>query len=171
MNAEKQQIVLQILKTGQYEIDAVNGLIYSIRKRGKSLLKPGILPSEYCQLMLFLGRGTGVKVIVYVHELIYIAWHGAYDERLEIDHLDRIRRNNGIFNLIAKTPKQNKANSKEAVYPDELKLIRSKEISLIRSLHSQGNSQQRIAKQLGLNRLSVRYIIKRIDAGLPLKYE
>lgn len=98
MKIEKQQIILAILQTGYYEIDTEKALVYSIRKRGKSLLKTNVLPTE-------------------------------------------------------------------------LKLIRSPEIASIRQLLSCGYSQASIAKQLSLERLSVRYIIKRIEAGLSLKYE
>lgn len=171
MNLKKQEIVMSILDTDIYEIDTVNALVYSIRKRGKSLLKANKLPSDYQQITIFKGRYTGIKATIYLHELIYISLHGIYDETMQIDHNDRNRLNNSGYNLMLRTPKDNIANSERGQYPTVLKLIRSPEIAKIRQLHSLGNSQQSIAKQLGLERLSVRYIIKRIEAGFPLKYE
>ncbi len=171
MKLSKQQKVLECLASGYYEVDTVNAKVYSIRKRGKTLLKTNLLPTEYRQITLFSGRGTGVKVIIYLHELVYIAKHGMYDETMQIDHADRNKSNNAGYNLILKTPAQNIANSERSYYPTELKLIRAPEIAQIRQLNSLGYSQASIAKQLGLERLSTRYIIKRIEAGLPLKYE
>lgn len=171
MNIEKQKIVISILKTGFYEVDCVNALVYSIRKRGRTLLKAAQLSSKYRQIMLFKGRGTGIKAIVYLHELVYIAWHGFYDPSFDVCHEDNNNENNSIYNLMARTKAQNKANSPASYYPTELRLIRSPEIAKIRQLHSVGNSQASIAKQLELNRLSVRYIIKRIESGQPLRYE
>lgn len=171
MKTEKQQVVMSILKSGIYEIDAVNALVYANRKRGKVLLKCNLLPSGYQQITLFAGRRTGIKVILYLHVLVYLAWHGPYDENLEISHEDNNKLNCSIYNLAAKTTAMNYANSPDREYPMSLKLIRSGEIADIRRLHTFGYSQNRIAKELSLNRLSVRYTIKRIEAGLPLKYE
>lgn len=171
MRTDKQQIVMSILRSGIYEIDAVNGLVYAHRKRGKVLLKCNMLPSEYQQLTLFAGRGTGIKVILYLHQLVYLVWYGMYDPEMEISHEDNNKLNCGIYNLALKTPSQNQLNSPRSFYTCKLRLIRSKEIEQIRALYSRGMSQSKVAKTLDLNRLSVRYIIKRIEAGLPLKYE
>ncbi len=171
MNLEKQKILISILETGIYEVDYENGLIYANRKRGKILLKTNLLPSRYQQLTLFKGRNTGVKINIYLHQVIYMSKHGMYDPDFEIDHEDRDRMNNKGCNLVAKSKQHNIQNSHRTYYPDKLKLIRAGEIASIRHLLSKGYSQASIAKQLGLERLSVRYIIKRIEAGLPLKYE
>lgn len=162
---------MEIFKTGFYEIDCINALVYANRKRGQVLLKTNPLPSKYRQIVLFKGRRTGVKVIVYLHELIYMAWHGMYDPSYDICHEDNNNENNGIYNLMARPKAHNKANSPASYYPIDLKLIRSPEIAQIRQLHAIGNSQASIARQLDLNRLSVRYIIKRIESDQPLKYE
>lgn len=171
MNLEKQKIVMSILETNIYDVDYDNGLVYANRKRGRIQLKPNTLPSRYQQIVLFKGRNTGINVTCYLHEVIYMSRHGIFDPEFEIDHEDRDRTNNKGDNLIAKSCKHNIANSDRSYYPTELKLIRAPEIASIRQLLTQGYSQASIAKQLGLERLSVRYIIKRIEAGLPLKYE
>lgn len=171
MKIEKQQVVMSILRSGIYEIDAVNGLVYAHRKRGKVLLKCNMLPSEYQQITLFAGRGTGIKVILYLHQLVYLVWHGMYDPEMEVSHEDNNKLNCGIYNLALKTPSQNQLNSPRSFYTCKIRPIRSAEITQIRTLHAQGMSQNKIANTLDLNRLSVRYIIKRIEAGLTLKYE
>ena len=73
--------------------------------------------------------------------------------------------------LLLSLVKINAANKERSYYPTQLKLIRAPEIASIRLLLDDGYSQASIAKLLRLERLSVRYIIKRIEAGLPLKYE
>lgn len=171
MNLDKQKIVMSILDTGIYEADVINGLVYAFRKRGKVLLKTNKLPTLYEQITLFKGRCTGVKVVCYIHQVIYLAKNGLFDPELEIDHDDRDITNNRGANLIAKTPKQNINNRNERSYYPVVKTIRAAEIAKIKELLVFGNSHASIARQLGLERLSVRYTIKRIEAGLPLKYE
>jgi hypothetical protein len=161
MKIEKQQKLDRILKSGAYEIDFENGLIYSIRKRGKNLLIGGLLPTGYKQLLMYnKKRKQGDTGIFYYHQIIYFAKYGFYPEGMEIDHIDRDNTNNSITNLKLVSTKENAANKAKMIYPATLKLIRSDEIKSIRSLHAIGQSQQSIAKELNLNRLSVRYIIK-----------
>lgn len=172
MKASKQLIVKSILDTGLYSIDIENGLIYSIRKRGKSLLSPLTLPTGYQQLILFKGRGTGVKSVVYVHQIVYMAANGLYNETLTIDHIDGNKANNKLSNLRLLTQRDNGMHLQKPKTSFVItKTIRSNEIKRIRELMALGLSQSKIAIELGLNRLAVRYIVKKIQSGKRLKYE
>lgn len=171
MRKQKQDIVLSILDTGIYKVDTEKAIVYAFRKRGVIELKTNLLPTGYRQITLFKGRGTGIKAIVYLHQLVYLAHYGFYPDGWEVDHIDRDKDNCAHWNLEVKTSKGNSQNKAKSKYPNTLKCIRSQDIKIIRRLHSEGISQASIARKLYLNRLSVRYIIKRIDAVFPLKYE
>lgn len=169
MKTHKQKQVMSILATGRYEDH--EGQIYSVRS--KRILSPTILPSGYKQVKIFNGkRGkNGISAVVYVHVLVYMINFGEYPDGYEIDHIDRNVNNNHISNLRAVDTKTNNSNRSNPVRGSNQKNIRHEEINLIRDLHSQGLNQSDIAKRLNLNRLSVRYIIKKIESGESLKYE
>lgn len=163
---------MSILDTGIYEVDGVNALVYANRKRGKVLLKVNTLPTGYKQIVLFKGRNTGVKCILYLHQLVWLSVNDMYDETMTIDHIDGYKDNNGITNLRLLTQRDNSLNIQQPkTMCKEFNTIRQPEIKAIKLLMSLGYSQSTIAKELGLNRLSVRYTIKRIESGIPLKYE
>lgn len=171
MKQDKQLKVLQAFASGRYRVNTELWRIES-KVRGKwRWLKENNLPSGYKQVCLFAGRGKGPGVRVYLHIALYIGVHGAYADGLHIDHINRDRSDNRIQNLRAVLPVVNRLNTSESVYPADLRLIRANEIKAIRELHSSGLNQSEIARRLGLVRLSVRYVVKRIEAGLPLKYE
>lgn len=173
MKIEKQKIVMAALATGRYSYS--DGKVYVVKNGKKQQLKGGTLESGYIQVFVTnYRRGYDrAHAIVYIHILIYMMHHGIYGEDLEIDHEDRDNRNNHIENLAAKTSKENNANRKKWIgeRDGKLKLIRSHEITSIRKLHGEGLSQSAIARELNLNRLSTRYIIKKIESGEALKYE
>lgn len=172
MKKEKQQRVLDILATGRYKVE--NGDVYSMRCKEWRKLSPTQLPSGYQQLQIFNGkRGLdGFKVIVYKHIMMYLANKGMYPEGWQIDHLDRDNRNDQPDNLVAKTPLDNVMNSKRDRHPNRIEgTIRGPEITAIRELHAAGHNQSVIARSLNLNRLSVRYAIKKIERGEEFKYE
>lgn len=54
---------------------------------------------------------------------------------------------------------------------NELRVIRSVEISQIRDLMSKGFNQAQISRILDLNRISVRRVYNKIIDGEPLKFE
>jgi hypothetical protein len=172
MKIKKQEKVLAIFATGRYKCEGDE--ILTLKVNGWRPLQPNKLPSGYQQVHLFSGEryGRGISVLVYKHIAIYLFNNGLYPEGFQIDHLDRDNTNNLPSNLMAKSCKGNRENQRAR--PMTIKgtrIIRHKEIAAIRVKHAAGTSQARIAAELDLNRLSVRYIIKKIEAGLPLKYE
>ncbi len=171
MITDKQVKVLSILDTGRYK--EVDGLIYSFKKGVWKELRPNKLPTGYYQVSIFNGirNGKGLKAVVYVHQLVYLIHNGLYPNKYEIDHIDRNRTNNNISNLRAVNTAMNAANKESKRESFTIKTIRSEEIKQIKELVDLGMNQSAIARQLGLNRLSVRYTINKINAGLNLKYE
>jgi hypothetical protein len=160
--------VLLSLNSGRYKVE--QDKIISFFRGERLELKGTQFESGYRQVTLNKWY-PHLKVTAYVHQIIYLANNGTYDEGLEIDHLDRNPRNNLPDNLACKTSAKNSENSIGRQPIQKTKSIRNKEIKKIKELRANGNSQASIARLLGLNRLSVRYIIKRIEGGHPLKYE
>lgn len=175
MNIEKQSKVMDILTTGRYKV--VGNDVLTFKRNEWRVLTGNTLPSGYRQHTLFNGkRGVnGIKVIVYQHILCYIAHNGAYPANYVIDHIDKDKTNNRIDNLRAIEQKHNINPSQmvatKLANKQGIKTIRSAEIANIKQYMSLGYSQSKIAKILGLNRLSVRHVYNKALAGEPLKYE
>ena len=150
-------------------------MTYNKSKEQWNALKYNTLPSGYSQYTIFNSKrsGNNIKLMIYRHILIYLSNNGVYMEGWHIDHVDRNKENNLPINLIAKPPIDNVANSNRATgrRVNGLRVIRHAEIQQIKGLLAAGLSQSAIARQLDLNRLSVRYTIKRIQSGLPLKHD
>jgi hypothetical protein len=177
MVKEKQSRLMCCIGTGRYRIND-DGLVEVRKSSGWRVLKPNVLKSGYSQLSVFnfrRGSRPGIRVTVYYHIFVYMFHNGPYEVGLVIDHIDGDNCNNHISNLRAVTPLANVLSSYEGNGNSPrggfFTPIRGKDIKAIRKLHGEGHSQASIARHLGLKRLSVRYIIKRIDAGNVLKYE
>ena len=179
MKKEKQLILKEILESGQYVIDLENGLIYD--KKGKPLT-PHYLPSGYQQIKLFNGKRNrqkgddkSIQGIYYAHQVIYFAANGFYDTKLTINHKDRDKINNRLDNLELATMKEQHehiAKTGSRIQPvEERRLIRFDEVQKIRAMMKEGRSQSSIARELNLNRLSVRATIKKIENDIPLTCE
>lgn len=176
MKTAKQIAVLRAIGN-KYKVDVESGIVYRYRKN-TSEYRPicvNKLPNGYLQVSLFAGRGLGKGIVTYAHHVVWLYANGEFDEQLQINHINGLRQDNRLDNLELVTPKENIAHSlkfKPRNYsPYANKTIRNQEIKEIRLLHSLGHSQSAIARSLGLGRLSVRYIIKRIESGEPLKFE
>lgn len=176
MKIDKQKEVLEILNNGKYKVCLNTGLLFSYRAAKKQFIevKPNILPSGYKQYTLFLGRYKKKKQIVYGHQLVWLAYDGLYDPSKQLNHIDFNKGNNSLINLELITPQANVIHSVPyRVYSKQgFKTIRANEIKEIKDLLNSGiKNQSEIARRLNLNRLSVRYIIKRIEKNKPLKYQ
>ena len=172
MKKEKQVMLNEIIKN--YDIDIELGKVYD--KKGKELPFQ-ILPNGYHQRRLYNGRrnrnGKNVSVqgAYYLHQVIYFAKFGFYDEGCVIDHIDRDKSNNRIDNLRCVTHKVNVSNKGERSKSLSVKFVRGNEIAEIRRMMNLNMSQSAIARVLGLNRLTVRWTMKKIENGIPLKYD
>lgn len=176
MKLEKQHKVLEILKNGRYSVCLETGQIlsYRVAKKEWKEIKPNILPSGYKQYIIFLGRFKKEKQIVYGHQLVWLAANGLYDETKQLNHIDFNKGNNALSNLELVTPQANVIHSvPNRVYSKQgFRTIRSKDIANIKELFASGvTGQSEIGRRLNLHRLSVRYILKQIEKGEPLKYQ
>jgi hypothetical protein len=171
MKLDKQNKVLAIISTGRYK--EISGDVYSLRSSGWHKMSPLVHVPGYMQVHLYNGRRgvNGINVIVYVHQFVYMLNNGGYPPDFNIDHIDRNPLNNDISNLRVISSKDNNNNRKESVRPIKVNTIRANEINAIRELMASNLSQSAIAKELNLNRLSVRYIMKKIENNEPMKYD
>lgn len=177
MRIDKQLALKKILESGQYIIDSDNGVILN---KSEKRLKGALLPSGYIQVSLSNGKrnrkagdNKNVQGIFYVHQIVFFSLNGFYDESKVINHIDSNPQNNRASNLELVTQSDNIKKStygmNDVVF--EQRLIRDKEIAQIRDLMAQNLSQSAIAKQLNLNRCSVRRTMKKIESGEKLKYD
>lgn len=177
MKKEKQTLIHECFYAGRYSIEGEN--LYTTNLQGvKKLIKGTTLPTGYKQHNLFnRKRGKKAKMVrAYFHHIVYLCRHPVraeyYPETWVIDHIDRNCRNNDIRNLCAMPVYLNTQNTTQVdKYANGIRTIRGNEIAEIRMLHSEGLSQSAIARQLNLNRLSVRRTVKKIERGEELKYE
>jgi ribosomal protein L32E len=173
MRYEKQRIAMQAIACGRYSYK--DGWVHTRRSGKIRPMKGGTLPGGYTQIIVSNHkRGSDrVKATVYIHIFIYMMHYGEYPEGMEIDHINQDKSDHRIENLRCVTSKENSENRNKWIgeRTGKMKRIRYKEIAAIRDLHAKGMSQSFIARELNLNRLSVRYTIKRIEAGDVLKHE
>jgi len=172
MKHNKQKKALECFDSGRYRV--IQGRLHTFRK-AKNVWSPvalTVLPSGYRQVQLFnFKRGDkGIKVVCYHHIAVYLLTNGLYKEGLEIGHKDNNNQNDMPDNLHAITHHKNIMDSKRNGGGSPGK-IRGNEIQSIKKCIERGMSQAATARLLGLNRLSVRYTIKKIQAGEQLKFE
>lgn len=174
MKKEKQLKVLELLQCGKYKVDFQSGVVYSYRKAKDQWLikRPLILGSGYKQQTLFTGRGHGKGIFIYEHIFIYIAKHGVYEEGMVIDHIDANPSNNRIDNLRLCTHKQNSEYANEQPRQDYVmgRFARGPEIIKIIELYQSGWSQSKIARFMGMNRLTVRHTVKKYERKEKFQY-
>lgn len=170
MKLKKQLDTLKCLESGCYRV--IDGDVYTKTGGGWRIMSPHTLPSGYMQMIISNHRRgvENVRVVIYKHILCYMAENGAYPVGWEIDHIDRDKKNTMPDNLRAVPPVVNCEN-KDAREFGEMRPIRGLEIDNIRTLWKGGCSQSDIARQLNLNRLSVRRVMKIMEAGGELKFD
>ena len=82
-------------------------VIYRKNKEGKLVqVKPSVNNCGYEFICYKVGG------VVYIHRLVYEAFKGEIPEGMEIDHIDRNKRNNNPDNLRVVTRKENMNNPK-----------------------------------------------------------
>ena len=181
MKKEKQKLLLSILGNGKYRVDSRLGIVQSFRKADnvwKGIIGNRI-PAGYLQNTLFLKRGSGLKVVCYVHIIVWMSVHGEYEEGMVINHKDLDKQNNCIDNLECISVRDNvvhannNVNFSKSVRSELNGQIRYEEICAIKTLlvEHPNWSKSRIARELSLNRVPVTRVINKIKKGEMLKYE
>lgn len=171
MTSAKQQLVIYILSKGKYRVDAEKGILQSFRCNGWFDVVPRIQPD--CGKKQHTISHEGTKVIVYLHVLVWISQKGVYKPGKVVHHIDEDMGNCAISNLELVTHKKNIKYSLKNRAPKREgdNSHRGEVITKIREKLAEGKNQSEIARDLGLKRLGVRYIVKKIEAGEPLKFE
>lgn len=147
MKTEHQRIALAGIKTGRYKIE--DGCAFVLwNQKWRALGNPLVISNH--------RRDSGrASITIHLHELEYLMSNGSFPESMKVLPDLTLTPSNEVIDRPYKPNKR----------------LRSPEIASIRKLHSEGKSQSAIARELKLNRLSTRRIIKKIEAGEELKYE
>lgn len=170
MKSDRQQKILVALSRGKYMISVHDGAIYSRRyKNGGAyrMLSPTILKSGFIQYKIYDGKNGYLQI--YAHHLVWLSIVGPFDQSDDIVHANRDRSNNGLENLFKR---ENFIGTPKEKTKSEIRTIRKPEIEKIKYMLDMGETNHsKIAKDLGLNRLSVRRTILKIKNNEKLKYE
>jgi hypothetical protein len=108
---DRTDLILALLSDGSIEADPESGFIHSRRvkgQEGKLVQLPGSNIKGYRVHMLVKG---GTRYQVKAHQIIWISINGRIPQGLQIDHINRNRSDNRIFNLRVCSPKENIANA------------------------------------------------------------
>jgi hypothetical protein len=174
MKTEKQKLVLEILDNGKYRVDHSRGVLQSFRKNVNEWMDCvyTILPSGYKQNIIHLGRGQNTKITVYLHNLVWLACNGPFPEDKVVKHKDGDPGNCSLGNLELLSLSETAIQSKK-ITPKGTRVIRCDEITAIKKLLEENPnwSKSQIARELGLNRVSVTRVINKIKSGEKLKWE
>lgn len=171
MKLDKQRTVLWILEKGRYRINPELGILESFRADQQwKQVKPRIQPTGQKQVVI-CHNGTSINV--YLHILVWISQNGSYKVGKVVHHIDTDMGNCAIWNLKLTTHKKNIEYSlvNRAKTRENDNRMRGDVITKIRDKVSEGKNHSEIARELGLKRLGVRYIVKQIEAGKSLKFE
>lgn len=178
-NTKQLQVIEYLRRTlgVKYKVDYEKGVIYYFVKKDQSWreIKPTKLPTGYKQLQFSCG-GLGKFIQIYYHQFVIMAFRmehqcltEPFPEGLVIDHIDSNKDNNSIYNLRLTTLKTNNRNSGRR---DSAQGHHTAEvIAQVRKLHSQGVSQSEVAKRLGLPRITVNWMYRKITISEPFKKE
>lgn len=157
MRVDKQLIVLGLIQSGRYTVDADNGRVISLIGKEPRIMKPNVLPSGYEQLTLDMGFGG--RFNAYTHQVVYLYKYGVYNPDYTIDHIDREKGNNKITNLRCVSYTDNIANSDNSRNTGKGKPRKTEqEKDIMVKLYKEGFSIAEIAKQHQCARQNV-YVI------------
>lgn len=98
-----------------------------------------------------------------IHRLVMAAFHG--HSKLEVNHLDGNKRNNGLLNLEYVTKQNGEHASRMKLSPRGERQGGSKltesQVLEIRKLRSQGHTLQALADRFRVNNMNIHYIVTR----------
>lgn len=89
-----------------------NGDIYNIINQRMIKKSLTINNYEYCTLSNKENNKT-IKLMIYVHRLMYLLFNDNIPDEFEIDHIDHIRNNNNINNLRCISKSENRKNRRK----------------------------------------------------------
>jgi anaerobic ribonucleoside-triphosphate reductase len=161
MNIKKQHIVLNLIKSGRYELNPETGEVISNIGKEKRVMKPIKHYSGYLQYCLDIGYGE--QIMVYGQGFSYLAtWLEPYNPTYIIDHKDQNKANNVPSNLRCITQKENLKDNGRPFGKNRSdarhRLPASIKAEIIEG-HKLGISQVRLAEKYNTTRQTVAKII------------
>lgn len=145
------------------------GIAYSERNWRKQLvpLTPTLNDDGYQEIKISAEHSRKGKTRLKIHQLVLKAFGGiSLFPQLEARHLNGVRTDNRIENLAWGTKKQNSedAEAHGTIAKGEDKInhkLSEPEVARIRNLHDSGLGYGMIAQAFGVNRHTVRNVVKR----------
>lgn len=161
MNVKKQHIVLNLIKSGRYELNPETGEVISNIGKEKKVLKPIKHYSGYLQYHLDIGYQDSITV--YGQGFSYLAtWLETYNPAYVIDHIDHNKANNVPSNLRCITEKENLQDSGRPFGPngpDARHRLPADIKAAIREEHKIGVSMVKLAVKYNTSRQTVSKIV------------
>lgn len=163
MRADKQKKVLKALGLRRY-FATENGDIFSCLGRVERRLRASFLPKGYAVLGLQVSPNEQVQCLV--HQVVYLQFRGAFDSRLEIDHINGNKADNRLNNLQAVTPLENVSRAvKLGLVPrgtqHYLAKLGAADVRRIRRLVANGAVQAHLAREYGVSTGTIRDLLQR----------
>ena len=101
----------------------------------------------------------GKNVLMYVHQIVAVAFRGEPDYGLEVNHIDGNKLNNVLSNLEYVTHKRNMEHARELRLIHDRTIYSDAAIGVVRDLASTGMKSPSIAKETGISARHCRDII------------
>lgn len=165
MKIENQEFVLKLLSTGRYSCTR-DGDVFSYYLRGNFLrkspikLRPGLHSDGY--MVVNLCDGYGYKVVIFVHQLVWLSHNGAIANGLQINHINAVKHDNRFHNLELVTPKQNTKHARVmGLRISKFSKLMENDVHEIKKLYASGDySYRELARMFGVCATLVGCIIR-----------
>ena len=147
---DRDSVIIGALQTGKIEVDYESGKIYSTRIRGHEGERIELKGAECNGYIVHTLSFKGVKKQVRAHQVVWMAANGSYDkDTLQIDHINRNRKDNRLSNLRLVTAQENIQNSDRS----NTGILTEEQKAAIFQLFHEGNMTMReIAEDFGISK-------------------
>lgn len=159
MRIDRQMIVLGLLSAGRYTVDLEKGNVISLIGKEPRVMAGLTLPTGYKQVGLDMGYGN--SIMVFTHQVMYLAEYGSYNPKYTIDHRDRNPSNNCIYNLNCGSHADNVANTEKRAGKRAFKPRKTEqEKQRMVEMYLAGNSAASIAREFKCANANIYVILK-----------